>query len=205
MEVVGSRPGSHERHPVKLLVVLASTRPGRLGAPVAHWAEQLARESGRFDEVGLVDLAEVGLPLLDEPHHPRADRYTHDHTRTWSALVAPHDAYLFVTPEYNLAPPPSLTNAIDFLHNEWRWKAAAMVSYGGVAGGVRSAQVVKQMLASMNCFTVHEAVMIPLIHERVDADGAFEVPAGADVAAAAMFDNLATLARALATARAASA
>jgi len=32
-------------------------------------------------EVELVDLAEVGLPLMNEPHNPQLRRYVHEHTR----------------------------------------------------------------------------------------------------------------------------
>ena len=51
---------------MKLHVILASTRPGRVGKAVADWfTNQIPAELG-FD-VEVVDLAEVGLPLLDEP------------------------------------------------------------------------------------------------------------------------------------------
>ena len=50
----------------KLQVILGSTRPGRVGATVAHWVRDLAVEHGKFD-VELVDLAEVALPLYNEP------------------------------------------------------------------------------------------------------------------------------------------
>ena len=53
-----------------LQIVIASTRPGRVGLPVAQWFDSVARDQGAFD-VELVDLAEVDLPLLDEPAHPR--------------------------------------------------------------------------------------------------------------------------------------
>ncbi len=76
----------------KLNVVVASTRPGRIGYPVAQWFVDLAREHGGFD-VELVDLAEVNLPLLDEPNHPRLGQYVHDHTERWSASVDAADAF----------------------------------------------------------------------------------------------------------------
>ena len=53
-----------------LQVVAASTRPGRKGIAVARWVAARAEAHGGFD-VELVDLAEAGLPVLDEPNHPR--------------------------------------------------------------------------------------------------------------------------------------
>ena len=70
----------------RLAVVIGSTRPGRAGLPIAEWFADLARRHGGFD-VEVVDLAEVALPLFDEPHHPRLRQYTKAHTKAWSASV----------------------------------------------------------------------------------------------------------------------
>ena len=61
-----------------LQVVVASTRPGRVGPVVSDWFVRLAEEHGGF-EVKVTDLAELALPLLDEPHHPRLRQYQHQH------------------------------------------------------------------------------------------------------------------------------
>jgi len=63
-----------------LHVVIASTRPGRAGLPIGTWFHAFARQHGKF-EAKLVDLAEVNLPLLDEPKHPRLGQYEKEHTR----------------------------------------------------------------------------------------------------------------------------
>ncbi len=70
----------------RLLLLTCSTRPSRKGPTVAAWVEREARRHGGF-EVEAVDLAELALPLMDEPHHPKLARYTHEHTRAWSAVV----------------------------------------------------------------------------------------------------------------------
>ena len=54
---------------LKLKVIIGSTRPGRIGPSVGKWAADLATEFGGFD-VDLVDLKEIGLPLLDEANPP---------------------------------------------------------------------------------------------------------------------------------------
>ncbi len=96
----------------QLMIVIASTRPGRGGWPVAQWFIQRAADHGAF-EVEVVDLVEFRLPLLDEPNHPRLRQYTNPHTHEWSAKVDGADAFVFVTPEYNHGYPASLKNAID--------------------------------------------------------------------------------------------
>ncbi len=43
--------------PLRLHIVIASTRPGRVGPSVAEWFDGVARKDGTFD-VHLVDLAD---------------------------------------------------------------------------------------------------------------------------------------------------
>ena len=55
---------------LKLLVVVTSTREARVGHLIADWAMEQVRAHGKF-EPELADLKAVGLPVLDEPNHPR--------------------------------------------------------------------------------------------------------------------------------------
>ncbi|MEZ0368515.1 MAG: NADPH-dependent FMN reductase [Candidatus Sericytochromatia bacterium] len=157
---------------LKLAVVLVSTRPGRKGPPIAKWFYEFARQHGSF-ELQFVDLAEVNLPVLDEPNHPRLQKYTQDHTRAWSAIVAAADTFVFVTPEYNYSTPPSLVNALDYLYVEWNYKPAAFVSYGGLSGGMRSVQMSRQILTALKMVPIVEAVTIPFFTKHLDEAGHF--------------------------------
>lgn len=149
---------------MKLNVIIVSTRPGRNGKPVGEWFYDYAKaHAGAFDEVVLTDLVDVGLPLLDEPNHPKAQKYTKDHTKNWSAIVGGSDAFVFVLPEYNFTAPPSFVNAVDFLFNEWGYKPASFVSYGGVSGGLRSVQTAKTQLTTVNVMPIPEQVVIPMV------------------------------------------
>jgi NAD(P)H-dependent FMN reductase len=115
----------------KLGVIVASVREGRGGLAVAQWFVERARAHGGFD-ITLIDLKTVGLPLLDEPQHPRLGQYQRDTSKAWSATISPLDAFVFVTAEYNYSTPPALVNALDHLYVEWNYKAAGLVSYGGM-------------------------------------------------------------------------
>lgn len=156
----------------RLNVILGSTRPGRLGTAVAEWAAERARSHGGFD-VAFVDLESFDLPLLDEPHHPRLQRYEHDRTKRWSESVASADAYLFVTPEYDYFPSAALINALQCLAVEWAYKAAAVVSYGGVSGGLRAAQELRQLLGNLNVMAIPQTVPVPFFSKFIDAEGTF--------------------------------
>jgi len=137
-------------------VILGSTRPGRNGEQVARWVLEHAqqRTDARYE---LIDLAEVGLPLLDEAMPPSMGQYANEHTRAWAKTVADYDGFVIVTPEYNHGIPAALKNALDYLYAEWNNKAVGFVGYGthgaaravehlrGVAGELQMADVRAQV------------------------------------------------------------
>jgi NAD(P)H-dependent FMN reductase len=154
---------------LKLKVIVTSTRPGRIGLPVGQWFLEASKAHGGFD-AELVDLATINLPLFDEPNHPMSGVYTHDHTKEWSEIVKAADAFVFIMPEYNYFAPATLVNAIDFLHHEWNYKPAGIVSYGGVSAGTRSAQSIKPLLTSVKMMPIPEGVFIPFVNKLINAD-----------------------------------
>ena len=179
---------------MKLLVIIASTRPGRIGKPIGDWFVEQARVHGDFD-VEVADLGQIRLPLFDEPAHPMLRQYTHQHTHDWSAIVDSADAVVFVMPEYNHSFNAALKNAIDYLHHEWAYKPVAFVSYGGVSGGLRAVQAIKPVVAPLRMTVVSEAVVIPMVRTMLDDTGFHPTPLVAD-SVTPMLDELAKLAAA---------
>jgi NAD(P)H-dependent FMN reductase len=173
----------------RLTIVIGSTRPGRAGLPIARWFAQRAAAHGGFD-VAMADLAEVNLPLLDEPDHPRLRRYRHQHTKRWSALVEASDAFVLVTPEYNYGYPAPLKNALDYLHEEWQHKPVGFVSYGGVAAGTRAVQQLKQVVTTLRMLPVVESVNIPFHPQFLDGAGGVTANEIMEQAVVAMLDEL---------------
>ena len=182
-----------------LTVIVGSIRPGRAGQPIAEWFIDRAKAHGGFD-VEVADLAEIRLPLMEEPNHPRLGQYTSQHTRDWSALIDRSDAIVFVTPEYNYGYPATIKNAIDYLHQEWKDKPAGFVSYGGIAAGTRAVQQLKQVITTLKMVPVFESVNIPF-HAQFIRDGQFHANEVLDQAADAMLDELLRLDGALAPLR----
>ncbi len=156
---------------IDLLIIIASTRPGRVGLPVGEWITGIAESHGGFD-VRVADLATINLPFMNEPRHPVKKQYMFDHTKAWSETVEAAGAFLFVMPEYNHAMTAPLKNAIDYLSQEWGYKPVGFVSYGGVSGGLRAVQQVKQTVAALKMTAVSEAVTIPSVASLVH-DGVF--------------------------------
>jgi NAD(P)H-dependent FMN reductase len=150
----------------KLLTVIASVREGRIGKPIADWFLERAAEHGGW-ELEVADLKEIALPMHDEPNHPRFHDYKRDHTKAWSATVTAADAFVFITPEYNYTAPPSLLNAIDYLSQEWKYKALGVVSYGGISAGTRSSNALRIPASGVGLFQVQPAVSIPFAGQLV--------------------------------------
>ncbi|RZT83274.1 NAD(P)H-dependent FMN reductase [Pseudonocardia sediminis] len=186
-----------------LQVIIGSTRPGRVGLPLGRWISGAAQEHGAFD-VELVDLAEVALPLFDEPHHPRLQQYTHEHTKRWAATVDRADAFVFVVPEYNHSVNAATKNAIDHLSLEWAHKPVGLASYGGVAGGTRATTALEPVLAALR-MTRLPGVIVPFAKQFVRGEGddrTFEPNDEITAGAKAMLDELARVAPVLRTLRA---
>ena len=169
---------------LNLKIIIASTRPGRRGPVMASWIYELSKNNPAF-EVTLLDLAIINLPFLDEPHHPRLNKYEKEHTRNWSILIDNADAFIVVTPEYNFGYPATIKNALDFLYNEWCYKPIAFVSYGGVAAGTRSVQMLKQVVTALKMMPIPESVNLPFFTKHINAHDVF-VPDGEIVRSAEM-------------------
>jgi NAD(P)H-dependent FMN reductase len=152
---------------MNLLVVVGSTRPGRAGLPISEWFVKQAETHAGVD-VTVADLAELNLPLLDEPNHPRLRQYLNPHTKAWGAIVDAADAIVFVTPEYNHSYPAALKNAIDYLHQEWQDKPVGFVSYGFASAGTRAVAALKPVVAALKMVPVAENVNIPFHTQFID-------------------------------------
>jgi len=167
-----ARPAEVEEPVTKLMIVVGSVRPGRVGLPIAQWVRAEAEKTGRF-EIDFVDLAELALPFMDEPNHPRLKKYTKQHTIDWSARVDAAEAFLFVTPEYNYSFSPALKNALDFLGSEWWRKPLGFVSYGGVSGGTRGVAGIMAITSALGLVRVGANVELNFGGQQV-VDGVFQ-------------------------------
>ncbi|WP_426997701.1 NADPH-dependent FMN reductase [Pseudarthrobacter sp. N5] len=148
---------------VRIAIVLGSTRPGRAGKAVADWVYEQAtkRSDAQFE---LVDVADFGLPLLDEPRPPSRGQYRNEHTKAWAEVIGSFDGYVFVTGEYNHSVPGALKNAVDYLYAEWTNKAVGFVSYGS-AGGTRAVEHLRQIAGELQMADVRAQVALPLATE----------------------------------------
>ncbi|WP_329547722.1 NAD(P)H-dependent oxidoreductase [Streptomyces sp. NBC_01356] len=177
--------------PVRLTLVVGSNREGRFGPVVADWLLSRIRERDDFlPEV--VDVASVHLPTTFSASSEAAAELA----KVTPALAAA-DAFVVLTPEYNHSFPAGLKNLIDWHYTEWRAKPVALVSYGGLAGGLRAAEHLRQVFAELHAVTVRDTVSFHGAGASFDEEGKPRDTAGPAAAADMMLDQLAWWARAL--------
>jgi NAD(P)H-dependent FMN reductase len=130
---------------------------------------------------------------MDEPNHPKLHEYTKEHTKAWSARVGAADAFVFVQPEYNYSFAPSLKNALDYLHREWRRKAVGTVSYGGISGGTRGTTAIRptELVLGLSPTTVN--VELAWAAQQIDDEGDFVPRDSQERTLATMLDEIAEL------------
>lgn len=56
-----------------------------------------------------------------------------------------------------------ITSTIDYLFNEWKYKPIAFVSYGDVSGGLRSRQMLKQLVTTVYMTPLVDQVILPFL------------------------------------------
>lgn len=183
--------------PVRVLLLICSSRPGALGPQVGQWlAEAISPRAAELGvELTSVALGEVNLPFLDEEEHPSSGIYQHEHTRRWSSIVDPADGFIVITPEYNYGMPATLKNALDYLGREWAWKPIGFVSYGNTSAGTRSVQHAKQVVTTLRLVPLGATVAIRLTDAT--ADGRLLPDAARDRAGLGLLDELVRVANAL--------
>src|SRR3954452_10012429 len=140
----------HDNHRLRLAIIIGSTREGRFAPTVARW---FGEQADRRDDltVDVVDLAEAQLPdTLTNTPGPKVEALRQ--------RLSGAEAFVVVTPEYNRSFPASLKNAIDWYSKEWRAKPVAFVSYGGIAGGLRAVEQLRQVFTELHAVTIRDTV-----------------------------------------------
>lgn len=152
-------------------IILGSTREGRAGEKVANWVIKELRE---FKEIHteLLDLKDYPMPFYGEvlPVETLHHHYKAENAEKWVNKVKEADGYIIITPEYNHGYSAVLKNALDYAYEEWNKKPVAFISYGGVAGGARAVEQLKQVAVELQMAPLRESVHINKIWEAFDKE-----------------------------------
>ncbi len=178
-------------HPLRVAVIIGSTRVGRFGPTVADWFMSVA--STRDDlELDLLDLADVDLPAF-------LPREVNGSVADFVQRLERADAFVVITPEYNHSYPASLKQAIDVAGSAWARKPVGFVCYGGLSGGLRAVEHLRPVFSEVRATTVRETVSLHRL--PFGEDGRPHDPAGTERAAQTMLEDLGWWGRALHAAR----
>jgi NAD(P)H-dependent FMN reductase len=162
--------------PLRVAVVVGSTREGRVCDRVADWIAGRAARRTDLDVV-VLDLADFAFPAA-YPKVPTAAMVA------FTGRLADADAFVVVTPEYNRSFPASLKQAIDYGYDEWRAKPVGFVSYGCGSVGLYAVEQLRTVFTELHVVTVRDGVGFNLMTgEPLDTDGSA-------AAATAMLDQL---------------
>lgn len=185
--------------PLRVAVLVGSTREGRFAPVVTQWIK------GHIDQradmtVDVVDLAETPLPTVLPAFGQPPAPGTEEALALVSPCLAAADAFVFITPEYNHSYPASLKNAIDWHNKEWHAKPIGFVSYGAISGGLRAVEHLRVVMAELNATTIRNTVSLHNAWGLFDDEQRMTEPAS-DAAVKVMLDQLAWWALALRDAR----
>ena len=179
--------------PIKVAIIIGSTREGRFGPTVARWfAGEVEQRSDMT--VDMIDLADAGLPAVYPREFGPAEQ-------AFLARIDAADAFVVVTPEYNHGYPAALKQAIDLPRRQWQAKPVAFVSYGGTSGGLRAVEQLRQVFAELHTVTVRDTVSFHHYGRLFDESGHPLDATAAGAGAKRMLDQLAWWASALRRAR----
>lgn len=165
---------------IQLAIIYGSSREGRFCDTVVNWlAAQLEREG--YNRLSFIDPA--------------------DKAANTSAILDAADAFIVVTPEYNHGYPAPLKAVIDSAKTEWQGKPLAFVSYGGISGGMRAVEQLRQVFAELHTVTLRDSVNFINAWEQFDDSGQLREPQRAERSLGRMLAYLNWWAEALRKAR----
>ena len=157
----------------KVCVVLGSVREGRQGLKVANMVVNKLSSLGAAPS--LLDPQEVNPPLLQQPLHFMKDQTSAPQwMQDTHATIKEAEGFVIVTPEYNCALPPALTNLLDhFPPSSFRHKPVSIAAYSmGPFGGIRAAALARPFLSELGLVPLPSTVILPTVQNSgVEADG----------------------------------
>lgn len=173
--------------PLRLAVIIASTRTGRFGETVARWFVTRAQQHDDL-QLDVIDLYGLQLPdnLDDSPQ-----------TKAFTARIDAADAFVIVTPEYNHGYPGTLKSVLDLLLREYVHKAVALVGVSaGPWGGTRVVESLVPVVRELGLAVCFSDLNFPLVKSKFDEEGNL-LDAAYDTRAVDFLDELVWMARTL--------
>lgn len=158
---------------LRIPVILGTVREGRRSEHVARYVHRrLAARPG------------VDSPFIDPRHYAFGDLVQREFemqaqppkVAEFVDLVAAADGFVVVTPEYNYGIPGALKNLLDLTFKPWNRKPFGLVGCGGVSGGLRALDMLRQTVAGLGAVAVPQHVPVPHVAKAFGPDGPLAEP-----------------------------
>lgn len=150
-------------------VILGTERDGRKSEALARFV--LARLDARTGlRSQLIDPAEHGFGNLKGRAKDVQD--TDDPAvRAFIERMHAADGFVIVTPEYNWSFPGTLKNLLDVTYKPWNRKPFGLVACGGMSGGLRAIDALRQVVSGLGAVCVPAHVPVQSIAKTFGPQG----------------------------------
>lgn len=151
-------------------VILGTVREGRHSEHVARYVHgRLSERSGvqsAFVDPRDIPLGNLVARVWEMDAPPALLAYVQAMERA--------DAFVIVTPEYNHGIPGALKNLLDVTYKEWNRKPFGLVGCGGISGGLRAIEMLRQVVSGLGAVSVPAHLPVPFVKKTFDAAGPIE-------------------------------
>ncbi|HUR68788.1 MAG TPA: NAD(P)H-dependent oxidoreductase [Candidatus Thermoplasmatota archaeon] len=138
-----------------LPVLLGTVREENKSQDIARLVHEALEARGFESRVIEPSFGNLATPEWDmDPRPPEVDALVADLARA--------DGFVLVFPEYNHSFPGALKNLIDHVFDEWNRKPFAMVSTGGMSGGIRAQENLLPVIRGVQGIAVPTSVAISI-------------------------------------------
>lgn len=144
-------------------IILGSARPDRQSDIIAAWAIRVLQTVEHLN-IGTLDPRHFDLtPGVSQPDLQHR--------------IQQADGFIVLAPEYNHGYPGELKLLIDKAYSQWNAKPVGFIGYGGMAGGARSVEQLRQVFCELHAVTMRDFVSFANAPSHFEPNG--ELAAGA--------------------------
>ncbi|HUR25684.1 MAG TPA: NAD(P)H-dependent oxidoreductase [Candidatus Thermoplasmatota archaeon] len=160
-------------------VILGTVRDGRKSEHLARFVHsRLLMRAGvestlidpRDHDFGNLRGRVIDLPDLD-PQAPAPGVPITAELRRFIHQMHAADGFVLVTPEYNYSFPGTLKNLLDVTHKPWNRKPFGLVACGGISGGLRAIDALRQVVSGLGAVCVPAHLPVQFIHKTFGPSG----------------------------------
>lgn len=159
---------------MRIEIISGSPRAQTVTYRLALFLQRILQERSEH-EVGIIDLREYNLPLLEAVFTSVAD--TPDAYKPLAERMFAANAFILVTPEYNGSYTPAMKNLLDHFPKQSRKVFGIATASQGSLGGMRAAISLQQLVFALFGIGSPYMLVTPQVDKKFDEEGNLQDPA----------------------------